>query len=99
MNRPATDPRALLRHPATAVWLLLVFATGLSWWFGTDHGGHADQHPLRTTAGLLLIAFIKVRFVILHFMEVRTAPLLIRLIGETWVIAVCAAILGVYVIS
>jgi hypothetical protein len=86
-----------LRHPATGIWLLLVLATGLSWWFGTDHGAHADQHRLRTTISLMLIAFIKVRFVIMYFMEVRTAPLVVRLLGETWVLGVCAAILCIYV--
>ena len=88
---------SLLRHPATGVWLLLMLATALSWWFGTNHAPDASQHLLRTTFMLVLIAFVKVSFVIMYFMEVRTAPWALRMIGGVWPVAVGAAILIVYV--
>jgi hypothetical protein len=89
---------SLLRHRATGIWLILVIATGFSWWFGTNHQVHADHYGLETTIGLMLIAFFKVRLVIRYFMQTRHAPLVVRVIGDVWVVGVCAAILGVYVL-
>lgn len=42
---------------------------------------------------ILVIAFVKVRIVIREFMEVRTAPLPLRLCLEVWGVAVCGALL------
>ena len=49
-----------------------------------------------TTTGLLVLAFFKVRLVIMHFMEVATAPLVLRLIFEAWLLIVCCVLLGIY---
>lgn len=87
--------RSLLRHPAIPIWLLLVLATGLSWWLGTQGSGTPDSHTYATVT-LLIVAFIKVRFIGLHFMELRGAPLPLRLVFEAWVIVVCTAIVSLY---
>lgn len=86
----------LLRHPATPVAILLIAATSLSWWLGAgfSNGIAVDYRYISTT--LLLIAFVKVRFVIRHFMEVCTAPLALRMISDAWVIGVCGAIIALY---
>jgi len=81
----------------TAVWLLLVLATGLSWAFG--HGfGFGDRYRYASVA-VVLIAFIKVRFVFLDFMELRRAPWSLRLIFEAWVLSVCGAIIVLYLLG
>lgn len=46
--------------------------------------------------GLILFACIKIRIVILHFMEVSTAPLPLRLPLEAWSILIGVAILGLW---
>lgn len=76
----------LLASRPTAIWCLLVLATLISWRIG-----HAAGDDVRR-AGIviLVVAFAKVRFVILEFMELRHAPLPLRLIGESWVVIVCA---------
>ncbi|MGK2912948.1 MAG: cytochrome C oxidase subunit IV family protein [Porticoccaceae bacterium] len=85
---------ALLRHRVTLVWLLLMLATGLSWELG--HGlGFGDNHH-RATMAVVVIAFIKARFVFLEFMELRTAPLPLRLAFEAWTILVCGTLLVLY---
>lgn len=90
----------LLRNPVTAVWFLLMLATCLSWSLGSDHGlsqdadGGSDYRYLST--GLILIAFIKVRIVMRYFMEVRKAPLALRLICDGWVLLVCSVIIYLY---
>mgnify|MGYP000884398785 CR=1 FL=1 len=79
----------MLRSRVTLVWLILVGATGLSWALG--HGiGIAD--PRRAGAAILVIAFLKVRWVLLDFMELRGAPRALRLAAESWVVVACAVL-------
>ena len=91
----STQLSALLRHHVTPIWLLLVAATGLSWWMGSDGGGPETDFRLVSTA-LIAVAFIKVRFVLRYFMEVRTAALPLKLIADAWVVLVCGAVLVLY---
>ena len=78
----------------TAVWLLLVVATLFSW-----ESAHVGRDHRLATGAVLVIAFIKVRFVGLEFMELRVAPLPLRLIFEAWVVLACAALLILYWLS
>jgi hypothetical protein len=82
------------RHNATAVWLLLVAATGLSWAFSHPWGfGYLSRHAAEA---VVLIAFIKVRYVFLDFMELRSAWRPLRLTFEIWTWTVCGTILVLY---
>lgn len=78
-----------LRSHATAVWLLLMTATGLAWWLVEHH----SVNPRIASTAVLLIAAFKVRLVFLHFMELRTAPLVWRLLFEAWVLLFVGIIL------
>lgn len=82
----------LIREPATRIWLLLVLATiATTWWLSKD------AFPERAgTIAILCIAALKVRWVLLHFMELREAPRILRGLFEAWVVLVTAAILFVY---
>ena len=44
--------------------------------------------------GTFLIAAVKVRYVILDFMELRNAPIPVRVFFEAWPFVVAATILG-----
>ena len=77
---------SMLRHRTTAIWLLLVFATAGSWVLGSENRGTA----------LMLVAFIKVRLVGLHFMELRSAPLALRSLFEAYVVVVCTVVIVMY---
>lgn len=81
----------------TLVWLGLMLATGLSWSFRT-----VQYPPYLTvqmlTVGLFLVAMIKVRLVILYFMEVRNAPLILRVLLEGWVAIVGTGLIGMYLL-
>lgn len=84
-------PSLFRRDLLTLVWLGLVLATATTWWVGADHGlGRGDAAALLVIA----IAFVKVRFVGLHFMELRTAPRALRLAFEGYLV-VTAVTLGV----
>jgi hypothetical protein len=85
----------LLLKPVSAAWLLLMLATSLSWWLGQDHAlssGQSSDYRI-VSSGLIVIAFIKVRIVIRYFMEVRQAPLVLKLVCDAWVVLVCGAII------
>ena len=82
-------------HPrlaATSVWLLLMAATIVTTWVLTKDGVSVRV----ATVAIVLIAAIKVRLVLLHFMELRHAPLPLRLVFEGWVAAVSGALIALY---
>jgi hypothetical protein len=80
------------RKPASLAWMVLMLATCITTW-----GLSTDAFlPTVATLGTFLIAAFKARLVLLHFMELRHAPLPWRLLMEAWVVATTAAILGIY---
>jgi Prokaryotic Cytochrome C oxidase subunit IV len=80
----------LLRTRTSAVWLLLTVATVLSWALGTHHG---------FAIAILVIAFVKIRFVGLYFMELRGAPPALRAVFETYCVAVVLTLSAMYLFS
>jgi hypothetical protein len=78
----------------TWVWLLLLGITGIAWSLGHGLGFFGARG-----AGLsvLILAFVKVRLVLLDFMELRHAPRPLRLIAECWIVAICGVLLVLYV--
>jgi len=81
---------ALSLTPARA-WLLLVALAMLSWALAERSGAAR----LATTA-VIVIAAIKVRLVVAHFMELEPSHLPWRRVVDVWVVAVTAIILGGY---
>lgn len=84
--------KALWLSRTSLTWAVLVAATLLSWELGHGVG---LQHRA-AGAAVLAIAFIKVRLVMLEFMEIRSAPRWMRAIGETWVVLTAALLIGLF---
>jgi hypothetical protein len=84
------------RVPArtTAIWLVLIVATGVTWWLGTGHVGHGAAWELTV---LIIVAFAKVYLVGDEFMELRKAPLLLRTAFGAWTIAVAGGAIALSV--
>jgi heme/copper-type cytochrome/quinol oxidase subunit 4 len=82
----------LLRKPVTIVWTALTLATCASTWLLSKN----SVAPEVATVAIMLIAAIKVRLVIRYFMEVRRAPLALRLVCDGWLLAVTSLIVTVY---
>jgi hypothetical protein len=80
----------LLRTRTSAVWLLLTAATVMSWALGTHHG---------LAIAILVIAFVKIRFVGLYFMELRGAPPALRTAFEFYCAAVFLTLSAMYLLS
>lgn len=81
---------AVLRERVTMVWLGLVVATCVTTW------GLSKNLLTPTVAvnGIFLIAALKVRYVMLDFMELRHAPTPARAFFQAWIAVVVLMILG-----
>ena len=84
--------RGLLKRPASRVCLLLMAATVLTTWVLSKDIVAAKIG----TVSIVLVAAIKVRLVLLHFMELRDAPQPLRLVFEGWVWIVAVALIALY---
>src|SRR4051812_27115674 len=81
---------SLWRERVTIVWLgLMVLICGTTWGLPKDL-----ISPAVAVVGIFLIAAIKVRYVMLDFMELRDAPIRVRVAFEAWPFGVAAMILG-----
>lgn len=81
--------RDRLRQRITLVWIALVAATLVS--FELPGGGASLAGAL-----VLAIAFVKTRYIMLEFMELRHAPLGLRLAAEGWPLVTGTAVIGFY---
>lgn len=78
-----------LLNGANIAWLILVAATGIGWWLG--HASQSGAHGVKlATAGVIIVAFIKVWVVGFQFMELRHAPRWLRHGYDAWTVIVCA---------
>jgi heme/copper-type cytochrome/quinol oxidase subunit 4 len=86
---------SVLRERVTWVWLGLMALTCITTW-----GLSKDLFsPAVAVVGIFLIAAVKVRYVMLDFMELRQAPAPVRAAFEAWPAAVAAMILGLWFAS
>jgi heme/copper-type cytochrome/quinol oxidase subunit 4 len=86
--------KELINQRATAAFALLVLITVISFWLTAGHGGAliGDTEPL-LFASVIALAFIKVRWVMLDFMELRHARRQLRVVFEFWCVGVAAALI------
>ena len=84
----------LLRRPVTIVWAALMLATCASTWLLSKN----SVAPEVATVAIMLIAAVKVRLVMSHFMEVRRAPRALRFVCDGWLLTVTALIVTVYLV-
>lgn len=77
--------RGLLSKRVTWVWLALIAATLISFRLVTDHPTGAASVSVGVA---IAVGFVKVRYVGLEFMELRSAPRALRRAFEAWVLVV-----------
>ena len=78
------------------VWVVLSAVTIASWQLGSARGSSEFSPSTAVTIGILAGAAIKVRLIISHFMEVRSAPIWLRSVADGWLVLFVASILGLY---
>jgi len=88
----------VLHQRITLVWLGLVLATLLSWGLSSEHLFDSTIARTLTTMAILGVAFVKVCYVGLDFMELRRAPRALRLVFHAWMVGVYCLLVGLYVI-
>jgi phosphate/sulfate permease len=89
---PGPSALSFVRNRAGASWLVLIAATLLSFALGADHGTGSLMVVV-----VLGIAAIKVRLVGLDFMELRHAPVPLRVAFEVYCVGLWAMLSGLYV--
>ncbi|WP_328358045.1 cytochrome C oxidase subunit IV family protein [Mycobacterium sp. NBC_00419] len=82
---------SLIPVRARVSWLILVAATCASWALGAEHGTGSV-----VVVAVLGIAAVKVRLVGLDFMELRHAPIPLRVAFEIYCVALWALLSGLY---
>jgi hypothetical protein len=85
---------AFFRNRITQIWVGLVAATLFSWG-SVAHMPAAGKINI-LTLWVVVIAFVKVRYIGLDFMELRQAPTAYRVCFEVWVVLICTAVLCVW---
>ena len=86
---------SVLRERVTMVWFGLILLTCVTTWgLSTDLFS-----PPVAVVGIFLIAAVKVRYVMLDFMELRHAPIPVRAVFEAWPFIVAAVILGFWSVA
>jgi heme/copper-type cytochrome/quinol oxidase subunit 4 len=84
--------RELVYQRATVAFALLVLITAVSFWLTVGHGAaRLDASGVWTL--VIILAFVKVRWVMLDFMELRSAPMKLRLLFESFAVAVATALI------
>lgn len=85
-------PHAQASRRLTTVWVLMVAATVLVGWLA-EHPGFSPRGAVAWTFG---VAAFKARLVLLHYMELRHAPLRWRVMFEGWAVLCAGGILAAY---
>jgi uncharacterized membrane protein YecN with MAPEG domain len=86
-----TDRRLVFR------WAILLALTLLS--FESSWGLAWLRDPSAAIALVIGVAMVKVRIVILDFMEIREAPWALRGLLEVWVVAIAGGILAFWYVA
>jgi heme/copper-type cytochrome/quinol oxidase subunit 4 len=87
----------LFRSKSTPIWGLLFSATCLSWVLRSCNVFRTGLSWELTGLAVMLIAMVKIRFILNHFMELQRAPWIWRAVFETWIATVGIALVTVYV--
>lgn len=79
----------LVNTRVTYVGFMLLFATSISLWTASDISPGSE---FASSLTVLIIAFIKINFVGMYFMELRHAPFIMKAIFNGWCCIACATI-------
>lgn len=78
------------------VWFLLVAITIFAWWMGSSHGAGPLKPDPAVAIGAIGITVIKVRVIIMEFMDARHGPARLRHLVDTFLALFVVAMLVAY---
>lgn len=79
-----------------STWLALSAITLFAWWMAAHHGSGPLKPDPAVALGAMAITVIKVRVIIMEFMDARQAPARLRRITDGWLVLFIAAMLVAY---
>jgi hypothetical protein len=82
----------------TLVWVALVLATVLSWTIRFEDADGGPTAQALTTLAILGVAFVKIHYVGMDFMELRHAPLALRLCFHVWAVGLIGLLVTIYLV-
>lgn len=97
MSRAQTLPAEAFPRRAVVVWAVLVVITGVTFWLGADHPLAAVSVRLGSALAIVL-AFVKVWFVGMDFMEIRHAPTALKVVFHIWLAVIGGGLLALYLL-
>jgi caa(3)-type oxidase subunit IV len=89
---------AVVRTNASLIWFVLCGLTVVSWALGVDHG-LGEGHHLPASLAIFAVAIFKVRLVGLYFMELKTAPRVLRGIFEGYCVGLLGLLIAMFVFA
>lgn len=81
----------------TFIWAFLVVVSCISWELASGFNFFSDTRLV--ACAVIVIAFVKTRFVLLDFMALKHAPIAARMFAEVWWIGNCVILTTLYWIS
>ncbi|WP_342806344.1 cytochrome C oxidase subunit IV family protein [Alteromonas sp. M12] len=85
--------KTLLFSRYTFIWFILMAATIFTFVMGHDFATIDSKYA---GISIFVITFVKVRYVILDFMEIREAPIVLRLLNESWLAITCILMIWMF---
>jgi heme/copper-type cytochrome/quinol oxidase subunit 4 len=88
--------RELINQRATYAYAGLLLLTALAFWLTVGHGaaGLGEAQSV-IWSEVILLAYIKVRWILLDFMELRSAPIRLRLLFEFFAVTLAAGLIAI----
>lgn len=77
-----------MTNNAVYFWLLLLSLVG--WWLSHEYFAAVGWESLSfyIPLGVLILSLLKVRLIVMNFMEIKSAPWLLRFAFEAWLLIV-----------
>ena len=82
----------------TWTWLVLIAITVGSWWLAPAHSHGVASDSVVVTGVVLTLAAVKARLIIRQFMEVRTAPVWLKVATDAWLGVLITTVLVIYLV-
>lgn len=79
-----------------STWLTLSAITLFAWWMAAHHGNGPLKPDPAVALGALAVTVIKVRVIIMEFMDARQAPARLRHLTDAWLALFVGAMLVAY---
>jgi hypothetical protein len=98
MSVTISSPRRIGEAPAT--FLVLMVLTTLSWWVAEtgDRAAASGWEHQSVTAIVMTVAAVKLHLIAMRFMELRHAPVILRVVFDAWIVTVCGLVVGLQIL-